>query len=156
MSDSAPPERVDAGDYVIAYTLEITAPPERIWAVVADPHRHHEFDGSGTVRDRAKGPHDLSEGDTFSVHMRKFGIPYRLPLQVTRAEQLRVLEWAQPTGHRWRWELDYNGTSTRVTEAYDASRQNPAVRALLDRARVPQQNAASIRASLQRLKHLME
>ena len=29
----------------------IAAPPETIFAIIADPKRHHEFDGSGTVRE---------------------------------------------------------------------------------------------------------
>lgn len=148
------PQRVDAGAHQVSYTLNIAAPVEKVYAVISDPHRHHEFDGSGTVRSRARGPHNLTEGARFSVHMRKFGLPYRLPLTVTRAESLTVVEWKQPTGHRWRWELDGDSQNTQVTETYDASEQNRLARRILGQ-RILNQNAENIYQSLLRLREAM-
>ncbi|WP_258934302.1 dimethyladenosine transferase [Nesterenkonia pannonica] len=121
---------------------------------MSNPHRHHEFDGSGSVQSQAIGPEELRRGDRFSVHMRRFGIPYRLPLRVTRSEHQRVLEWKQPTGHRWRWEIEPDGEDVIVTEAFDAAKQLPPVRAGLKAAGVFQDNAANIRASLIRMRGL--
>lgn len=160
------PQKVDAGKHVVSYTLAIPAEAAALYALVADPHRHHEFDGSGTVRPHAVGPHALAKDAQFTVRMKRFGLPYRLPLLVTRAapptsDQAGVVEWRQPTGHRWRWEFEALGTPaddvdgerplTQVTESFDASRQNPVMRAVLNAARAPAHNAQSIKASLQRL-----
>lgn len=159
---SSQPQRLDAGPHVVAYSITVQAPAEEIYTLLADPHRHHEIDGSGTVGTQAFGPHQLRQGDTFSVRMKKFGIRYRLPLKVTRAEppasgRTGVVEWRQPTGHRWRWEFQSaDGGATTVTEAFDASQQNRAVRAVLRRVGVLRENARSIQGSLARVKERFE
>lgn len=157
--DPRPPRSVDRGKHVIAFSAEVAASAQEIFALVADPHRHHEIDGSGTVQSRASGPHQLKTGDRFSVRMRVFGVPYRLPLRVLRAEsptagQPGVVEWVQPTGHRWRWEMvpiEPGGHRTMVTESYDARAQFPLVRAALTASKVYSRNARGIEASLSRL-----
>ena len=148
---------VEAGSQVVAYAVDVDAPAEQLYLLVADPHRHHEIDGSQTVGSRAVGPHQLTEGAKFSVHMRKFGLPYRLPLRVTRAHRPTdtpgAVEWRQPTGHRWRWEFhQHQDGSTTVTESFDMSHQNPVARAVLKAVGAPKDNARNIRASLRRLR----
>ena len=161
-SQKTDPHKVDAGPHVEAYRLHIRAAAEDLYQLAADPHRHHEIDGSDTVQSRAVGPHALTEGAKFTVQMRKFGLPYRLPLRVTRAQSPGedlpgVVEWRQPTGHRWRWEFAaHSDGSTTVTEAFDSTWQNPAARALLQIAGVPKQNGHSIRASLRRMRAQFE
>ena len=46
---------VIAGRSVSAGTA-VAAPPAEVFALLANPHRHHEFDGSGTVRQAVSGP----------------------------------------------------------------------------------------------------
>lgn len=155
------PERQDSGPHLASYSITVDAPAEAVYELIADPHRHHEVDGSLTVQSSAIGPHELTEGATFSVRMRKFGLPYRLPLKVTQARRPipgspGVIEWRQPTGHRWRWEFEQDGGGSRVTESYDASGQLPPVRAALRRLKVPQENAVSIKESLRRVKSHFE
>lgn len=152
------PYAVHAGEHAVAYSIEVDADADELYLLLADPHRHHEVDGSQTVGSRAVGPHQLTAGAKFSVHMRRFGLPYRLPLRVTRAQRpspgaAGVVEWRQPTGHKWRWEFagHQDGTTT-VTEAFDTSQQNPAARALLKAVGAPAENARSIQASLLRLR----
>ena len=41
---------VDAGPHQISRSVEVQAPAAELFAIVADPTRHHEVDGSGTVR----------------------------------------------------------------------------------------------------------
>ncbi|MFB9745448.1 hypothetical protein ACFFOU_30410 [Pseudonocardia sulfidoxydans] len=49
---------VVSGRTVTASTV-VAAPPATVFALLADPHRHHEFDGSGSVRAAVTGPHRL-------------------------------------------------------------------------------------------------
>ncbi|GFZ76465.1 dimethyladenosine transferase [Nesterenkonia alkaliphila] len=156
------PVRREAGPDTVSYSITVSAPADEIYALVADPHRHHEIDGSETVQSRAMGPHELTEGARFTVHMRKYRLPYHLPLRVTRARRPApgspgVIEWRQPTGHRWRWEfecLEDNDAATPrtlVTESFDTAQQFPPARAVLKLARVFAANAESIRESLRRV-----
>jgi len=146
------PERVDAGPHAVAYRLAVAAPAEELWGQLADPHRHHEVDGSGTVKQKVTGPHRLAVGDRFTVAMAKFGVPYRMSNTVTRAEPGRVIEWRHPGGHRWRWEFrDLGDGRTEVTETFDYSGLPKAAMRAHELVRTPQDNARGIRASLTRL-----
>ncbi|WP_158583031.1 SRPBCC family protein [Nesterenkonia natronophila] len=140
-----------------SYSITVEAPADELYTLVADPHRHHEFHGSQTVQARARGPRELTNGARFSVHMRKYGLPYRLPLRVTQARRPTsatpgIVEWRQPTGHRWSWEFEpLDAASTRVTESYDATSQWRVIRATLRLAQVPRVNAESIQRSLRHM-----
>ena len=90
---------------------------------MADPRRHGELDGSGTVHDTVSGPERLSGGARFAVKMTWYGLPYRITSRVTEFTEDRVVEWQHPLGHRWRWELAPVGEDrTRVTETFAYSR----------------------------------
>lgn len=145
-------ETIDRGARRVARTAEVQAPAYDLFALVADPHRHGELDGSGTVRATVDGPHRLQQGARFSVRMQQYGLPYRITSRVTAFEDGRLLEWRHPLGHRWRWELDaLSPGSTRVTEVFDFSTV-PGVQAkALELFRFPGQNAAGIEATLRNL-----
>lgn len=143
--------KVDLGRRRVAYTTEVDRPSDELFALVADPHRHHELDGSGTVRDAVKGPSRLAAGDRFSVKMKKYGLPYRITSKVTELVDGRVVEWRHPAGHRWRWEFEPTATGTRVTESFDYSHV-PAVQAkVLELLKAPADNAVGIRRTLEKL-----
>ena len=113
---------VDAGPRKISRSAEVNAPADEIFAIVADPRRHHELDGGGTVLDAIDGPERLSSGAKFSVRMKQYGVPYRITSRVTDFADGRVLEWQHPLGHRWRWELTpLSDGATLVTETFDYS-----------------------------------
>ena len=116
-------ETVDAGPHRVARRVRVNAPAADIYAIVADPHRHPELDGSGTVRDvPIDGPQRLTPGDRFTVGMKQYGVPYKITSTVTDFEPGRVVEWQHPMGHRWRWELESTSpTTTAVTETFDYS-----------------------------------
>ncbi|MGH3585060.1 MAG: SRPBCC family protein, partial [Pseudonocardia sp.] len=69
-----------SGRTVSAGTV-LAAPPEVVFALLANPHRHHEFDGSGTVRRALSGPQRLALGDRFGMAM-KIKLPYRVTNRV--------------------------------------------------------------------------
>lgn len=151
-AQAAWPERIEVGERQVAHRLTVKAGADELWALLADPHRHHEVDGSGTVRQDVTGPHRLAAGDRFRVAMRKFGVPYTMPLTATAVDEGTLVEWAHPGGHRWRWSFEDNGDGTTwVTETFDFSWARPAVRRAYALARVPRDNAKGIQASLTRL-----
>lgn len=96
---------VDAGPRRVSRTVEVQAPAGELFALVADPSRHGELDGSGTVPETVKGPQRLTEDARFSVKMKQYGVPYRITSRVTEISEGRVVEWRHPFGHRWRWEF---------------------------------------------------
>ncbi len=112
---------VDAGKRKVSFTTEVTRPAAELFALVADPHRHAELDGSGTVGQAVRGPHALQQGDTFTVNMKMYGVPYKMKSRVTELVPDRVVEWRHPFGHRWRWEFEPTASGTKVTETWDYS-----------------------------------
>lgn len=151
-AQAAWPERIEVGERQVAHRLTVKAGADELWALLADPHRHHEVDGTGSVKAKVSGPHRLRVGDRFTVSMKKYGVPYRLTLTATAVDEDRVVEWSHPGGHRWRWEFRDGGDGTcEVTEIFDYSWSRPAMRRALETARIPQSNARGIQASLTRL-----
>jgi Polyketide cyclase / dehydrase and lipid transport len=113
----------DAGPRTVSRSVQVAAPVATLFDQIADPHRHHDLDGSGTVRDSdVKGPHRLSEGDKFTVAMTQFGVPYKITSKATAVQENHLVEWEHPLGHRWRWELsEVSPGTTKVTETFDYS-----------------------------------
>jgi hypothetical protein len=143
---------VDAGPKQVSRTAVIGASAQELYAMVADPHRHGELDGSGTVKDTVSGPDRLTKDAKFSVKMKQYGVPYRITSRVTELEPDRVVEWRHPVGHRWRWEFDAQGDgSTKVTETWDASRINGVLFAAFKAGSVLKRNGEGITATLQNL-----
>lgn len=125
-----------------------------MFAIVADPRRHRELDGSGTVRDNIRGPAPLQLGSRFSTKMKIFGLPYRITSTVTALQPDRLIEWRHPVGHRWRWEFEpLSPTQTRVTETFDY-RDTGRLKDHLkyyEATGFAKRNAAGIEATLRRL-----
>lgn len=143
---------VDRGPQTVARQARVAAPAPTIFALLANPHRHHEFDGSGTVRPDVIGPRQLQQSDRFRVSM-KMGVPYAITNTVTRLQPDRLIEWMHMGGHRWRFELEpESDDTTRVTEVFDYSTAR-SVRAL-EVIKAPERNAESIRESLIRLQQI--
>lgn len=143
-------QTVDRGSKAISRRAVVDVPAEAIFARLSDPRRHHELDGSGTVRDGVSGPSHLRQGDAFTVSMRQLGVPYRIKSTVTRLTENREIEWRHPAGHTWRWELEpLSPTRTRVTETWDYTdaRAAPIYRLI----RLPKSNTAGIEATLRGL-----
>ncbi|UXA07302.1 SRPBCC family protein [Mycobacterium sp. SMC-2] len=111
---------VDAGPRQVSRSVEVAAPAAELYAMAADPRRHSELDGSGTVRDNVKAPAEVAVGSKFSTNMKMYGVPYRITSTVTALKPDELVEWRHPMGHRWRWEFEaLSPTRTRVTETFD-------------------------------------
>jgi len=139
---------------VISRSIRIDASPERVFDLLADPRRHPDFDGSGSVKGSISGPQRLSLGDKFGMDMR-IVVPYRVSSQVKEFEEGRRIAWAHLSGHRWRYQLEsLPDGGTEVTETFDATTARSArALKLMDAYR---RNARAIEETLPRLKALVE
>ncbi|MGW8557018.1 SRPBCC family protein [Streptomyces tubercidicus] len=126
----------------ISVSRDIVAAPRQIFAVLRDPARHAELDGSGMLRGRPQGPSPLGPGDRFSMGMAQRPIAYRSVNVVVEYEKDRLIAWETwgefrgrrlVGGQRWRYELTpvdgtdgtdgtEGGGTTQVTHTYDWSR----------------------------------
>ena len=77
-----------ANDNVASVERLIAAPPERIFDLLADPDRHQEIDGSGTVRGTPEGSQRLALGSKFGMSMHA-GIGYSMESAVVEFEENR-------------------------------------------------------------------
>jgi hypothetical protein len=145
---------VDAGPRRVSRSVEVAAPAAELYALAADPRRHHELDGSGTVRDNIKMPTELTEGSKFSTSMKMFGVPYRVTSTMTVLRPNEVVEWRHPVGHSWRWEFESLAPAlTRVTETF-CYRDAGAIKNTLkyyERMGFRKANASGIEATLAKL-----
>lgn len=117
---------------IVSVERVIPAPPEAIFALLADPARHREIDGSGTVRDAKGSSGPLRLGSTFGMSM-KLGFPYSMVSTVVEFEENRRIAWqtrppvsflAKLAGGRiWRYELEPVAGGTKVTESWDISQE---------------------------------
>jgi hypothetical protein len=145
---------VEAGPNQVSRCVQIGAPAAELFAVVADPRRHHELDGSGTVRENLKCPSEIVEGAKFSTKMRIWGMPYWIVSTVTSMKPYEEFEWRHPVGHRWRWEFEaLSPTLTRVTETFDYRNTGRVKGALryYERFGFAKANAKGIEATLTKL-----
>ena len=118
----------------------IDAPPERIFAVLADPARHRELDGAGMLRGLDSGDAPITAaGQAFVMNMNQDGIgDYQMRSEIVVYEADRRIGWApaihppgalahiigelDPSGHTYVWELEPAGDGrTKVTHTYDWS-----------------------------------
>ena len=138
---------VDDNPDVVSVERVIPAPPEAIFALLADANRHKDIDGSGTVRDAHGEPDRLELGASFGMSM-KMGVPYSMVSTVIEFEEDRRIAWQTrgPTplgrfvaGRIWRYELEPVGGGTLVRESWDITHESfptkPIVRRAADETR---------------------
>jgi uncharacterized protein YndB with AHSA1/START domain len=141
---------------VISESVDVAAPPEVVFAILADPRQHARIDGSGSVQEMVRGPERLSKGATFGMDMKLFGLPYKIRNTVVEFEEGRRIAWRHFGGHRWRYVLEPTGGGTRVTESFDYSRYGLPQRLVIELAGFPRRNRAGIAATLVKLKEAAE
>jgi uncharacterized protein YndB with AHSA1/START domain len=135
----------------VSRSRSIPAPPETIFALLADPTRHHEIDGSGTViAARSDAPSRLSLGAKFGMSM-KLGVPYKMENTVVAFVENETIAWKHFGGHVWRYDLragDEPGT-TDVTETFDWSTSKGPL--FLELVGYPRRNAKAMEKTLDRM-----
>jgi hypothetical protein len=74
-------------DQLISASITVDAPPSVVFAILADPRQHDRIDGSGSVGSVIAGPERITaKGQTFTVRMKLFGVPYLIMNRVVEYE----------------------------------------------------------------------
>ena len=140
----------------------IPQPAEAIFAFLANPRRHPEIDGSGSVREAKSGPERVKLGDQFSMSMR-LGVPYTMVSTIIEFEDNRRIAWQSRSpglmgkftgGRIWRYELEPVEGGTRVRETWDIS-QEKGTKMMLRNGRVHQHTREAMEATLEKIEKLL-
>jgi hypothetical protein len=123
MSEKILAEILETGNETIkSARIAINAPAEKIFAILSNPHRHKEIDGSHTIQENISGPDKLVLGSKFGMKMR-LGVNYRIKNTVVEYQENSLIAWRHVGRWIWRYELVNIGPQmTQVTETFDASR----------------------------------
>jgi uncharacterized protein YndB with AHSA1/START domain len=166
MDDSTrptPDDSPDVSDVADVVTVERTIPAEAsaIFALLADPARHHDIDGSGTVGQAKAGSERLALGSRFGMSM-KMGIPYSMVSEVVEFDEDRRIAWqtrgpgwlgSKVAGRIWRYELEPVEGGTRVRESWDIRQESPVSKPLVRRG--ADRTRANMAATLARIELLV-
>ncbi len=123
MSEPIRSEILNTGNEQIkSARIVINASAEKIFAILANPHRHKEIDGSSTIQENISGPDKLILGSKFGMKMH-LGVDYRILNTVVEYKENSLIGWRHVGRWIWRYELVNLGPQmTQVTETFDASR----------------------------------
>jgi hypothetical protein len=123
MSEKVLAEILETGNEQIkSARIVVNAPAEKIFAILSNPHRHKEIDGSHTIQENISGPDKLVLGSKFGMKMR-LGVNYRIKNTVVEYQENSLIAWRHVGRWIWRYELVNIGPQmTQVTETFDASR----------------------------------
>lgn len=139
----------------------VHAPAATIFELLATPSRHHEFDGSGTVRNARGAGGSVGLGDRFGMSM-KMGVPYAMESEVVEFTQDRLIAWRTTGpgklgryagGRIWRYELEPDGGATLVRETWDISGESAVSRPFV--RRLASKTLKDMSATLDRLEELL-
>ncbi|MEO6956301.1 MAG: SRPBCC family protein [Antricoccus sp.] len=145
-------------DMKISVERTIDASAKEIFAVLSNPERHHQLDGSDTVRSDEKSDRITATGQVFTMNMyaEHMGGDYKTDNHVTGYDENKLLAWQttgpgrEPMGWEWLWELEAQGPeSTLVRETYDWSKVTD--KAILGRISFPLVSKDEMEATLAKL-----
>lgn len=134
---------------VIQSSRVVSATPQQIFDLLADPRKHSLIDGSGSVQQaRLNAPERLSLGAKFGMDM-KIGLPYRITNEVVEFDEPKQIGWRHFGGHVWRYVLEPVDGGTKVTEQFDWTHNKSHL--MLKVMGAFDKNAKAIEATLERL-----
>ena len=134
---------------VVSRSTIVPAPAQMIFDLLADPRRHSEIDGSGSVQSaQINAPERLSLDATFGMQM-KIGLSYKITNTVVEFEEGKTIAWRHFGGHIWRYILEPVDGGTKVTEQFDLNKSKSPL--ILKLRKSPQDNAKSIEKTLENL-----
>jgi hypothetical protein len=161
----------------VSRRIEAAAAP--IFAILANPQRHTDFDGSDMLRGAVVDRPISGVGDTFTMKMHRLGDDYLMINYVVEFEPDRRIFWEPapgdpsraenddpskvgiPAGYRWGYILTPDGDdATVVTEVFDSGTVTEEIRQALfsdGGAWINGNNSmlASMTASLERLETVL-
>ncbi len=134
---------------IVSVTVTVNATPQQIFDLLADPSKHGEIDGSGSIQNaQSSAPERLAMGAKFGMDM-KIGVSYKITNEVVEFDEPHRIAWRHFGGHVWRYILEPTDGGTLVTEQFD---WNTSKSQLLMRVmNYPAKNRASIEKTLERL-----
>ncbi len=135
----------------VSHERLIAADADTIFQIISDPHMHAAMDGSGMLQGELKGPSKLVAGSKFGMRMKLMGFPYMIQNKVVEYEPGRLLAWRHFGGHRWRFELEPQGTGTLVRETFDWEPTPSLYGKILERLDVPKAHDRNISRTLENL-----
>ena len=134
---------------IVSFSTIVSAPADEIFNLLADPRRHSEIDGSGSVQAaQINAPERLSLDATFGMQM-KIGLSYKITNTVVEFEEGKTIAWRHFGGHIWRYILEPVDGGTKVTEQFDWNKSKSPL--ILKLRKSPQDNAKSIEKTLENL-----
>jgi hypothetical protein len=134
---------------IVSRSTIVPAPAQMIFDLLADPRRHGEIDGSGSIQSaQLDAPERLSLNATFGMKM-KIGLPYKITNTVVEFEDNKTIAWRHFGGHIWRYILEPVDGGTKVTEQFDWNKSKSPL--VLKLRKSPQDNAKSIEKTLENL-----
>ena len=134
---------------VVSRSTIVPAPAQMIYDLLADPRRHGEIDGSGSIQSaQIDAPERLSLDATFGMQM-KIGVRYKITNTVVEFEEGKTIAWRHFGGHIWRYILEPVDGGTKVTEQFDWNKSKSPL--ILKLRKSPQDNAKSIEKTLENL-----
>jgi uncharacterized protein YndB with AHSA1/START domain len=146
---------------VVTVERFIPAHAAAIFDLLADPSRHQEIDGSGTVRDAKAGAERLALGSQFGMSM-KMGLPYSMVSTVIEFEPDRRIAWQTrgpgrvgglAGGRVWRYELEAQEGGTLVRESWDIGDEAAVTRPVVRLS--AKKTAENMRATLERIEQVL-
>ncbi|MFM9131611.1 MAG: SRPBCC family protein [Actinomycetota bacterium] len=135
---------------IVSVTTQVNATPQQIFDLLADPSKHGEIDGSGSVQNaQSSAPTRLALGAKFGMDM-KIGVKYKITNEVVEFDEPRRIAWRHFGGHVWRYILEPVEGGTKVTEQFDWTNNRSPL--MLRVMRAQENNAKSIEKTLDNLR----
>ena len=157
MSDQVRAQILDTGNEAIkSARIVINAPAEKIFAILSNPRRHKDIDGSHTIEENISGPDRLILGSKFGMKMH-LGVNYRILNTVVEYNENSLIAWRHLGRWIWRYELVNIGPQvTQVTESFDASRAPLIAKAWLSLRKAYPWTQKAVAKTLVQLKSICE
>lgn len=149
-------DSIDPALKVVTAEIEISAPAEAVFELIADPQRQPEWDGNDNLGTAVEGQRVRGTGGSFITTLTK-GVDREN--HIVDFEEGRLIAWqpsevgGEPFGQKWVWQIEpIGGDSVLVRHIYDWTKLRDPQRL----SRAQSTTVANLLASLKRLKQLAE